>query len=197
MRRVLAVALVALAWPTLAAAPKEKPVKAQAGPQKASRLVALRNPGFEDAPRAGDRCAVGWGCTMHADPDSFRFTVETTPKPAEGKQSLCVQSVTREPWALATQAVQAAELRGRRLRFSVALRIESADGAGMGPWMLVHGPQGNLAHEERPVKTTQGWERHTLEFTVAPTAQLVEVGATILGGGRFCLDDARLEVMEP
>jgi len=164
-----------------------------AEPVKTARLVALKNPGFENAPRKDERCAEGWGCTMHSNPDSFVFRVES-PEGARGKQALCVERMLNEPWALVTQAVQGGSLRGASVRFSVALRVDRAEGAGAGPWALVHGPQGNLVHEERLLKATRGWERVAVDFPVGPTAQLVEVGATLQGGGRICIDDARLEV---
>jgi hypothetical protein len=158
--------------------------------------VALKNPGFENAARKSERCPEGWECTMHSNPDSFVFKVES-PEGAAGKQALCVERVLPEPWSLVTQSVQGAALRGARLRFSVALRVERADGAGAGPWAVVHGPSGNLVHEERLLKATQGWERVAVDFPVGTMAQTVEVGATLQGGGRICIDDARLEVRAP
>ena len=172
------------------------PTAPQAAKGKSTVSVALRNAGFENAARTGERCPEFWGCTMHSDPDSFVFRLDAL-KPAEGKQALCIERVRREPWALATQAVyDMATLRGRKARFSMAVRIERAEGAGLGPWIVVHGPAGNLAHEEKLVAKTAGWERVAVEFQVAPTAQMVEVGATLQGGGRACLDDARLEILE-
>jgi hypothetical protein len=133
---------------------------------------------------------------MHADPESFSFKVES-PQGAQGKQALCVERVTHEPWGLVTQSVPAAALRGATLRFSVALRIERAEGAGAGPWAVVHGVSGNLVHEERLLKATTDWERVAVDFPVGAGAQMVEVGATLQGGGRICVDDARLEVRTP
>ena len=164
-------------------------------PRAPSKSVPLRNAGFEDPPRVNAGCAEHWSCTMHADPGAFRFFVEAGGA-AAGKQSLCVERVTPEPWALVTQGVQDPKLRGARLRFSLAVRVDRADGEGAGPWALVHGPQGNLAHAQRLVKSTQGWQRLAIEFPVAPSAQLFEVGLTLEGGGRVCLDDARLEIID-
>ena len=195
-RAVAAVVLALSAGGCEAAAPARKAEPARSEPLRVSRLVPLTNAGFEAPPRSGERCAAGWACNMHADPESFAFRLDAT-RAAEGRQSLCVERVRPEPWALATTVVNVTpELRGRRLRFSMALRVDSAEGAGAGPWFVVHGPQGNLEHAERPVKSTQGWERVSLEVPVAATAQMVEVGMTLLGGGRACIDDARLEVLE-
>ena len=169
---------------------------AKAEAEKEGKPIALENPGFEAAARKSERCPEGWHCTMHADPDSFVFRVDT-PEGAQGKQALCVERVTHEPWALVTQAVPAAAFKGAKLRFSVALRVDTADGAGAGPWAVVHGPSGNLAHEKRLLKATRGWERVAVEFPVGAAAQMVQVGATLEGGGRVCVDEARLEVRLP
>jgi len=154
--------------------------------------IPLRNAGFEAPARPGERCPVEWGCTMHADPDSFRFTLDSA-QPAEGKQSLCIERVTPEPWAIAAQSVQARPLRGRKLRFSIAIRGERLSGAGAGPWVLVNGAQGLLMNEERPERVGGQWQRRSIEFVMPAQAEFLEVGATLLGAGRACIDDVRLE----
>ncbi len=191
-------AMAACAAPTRSDPPKAAPAAgaapaASADGKKQGLGIALKNAGFESAARKSERCPEGWECTMHSNADSFRFTVEA-PEGAQGKQALCIERVIGEPWALVTQSVPAAALRGSTLRFSVAVRVERTDGAGGGPWAVVHGPSANLAHQERPVKATKGWERIAVEVPVGATAQIVEVGATLVGGGRICIDDARLEV---
>lgn len=198
MRLATALALAALASACMAAAPKHEPrgEASRSGPLEVRREVPLRNAGFENAARSGERCPEHWGCTMHADPDSFRFSLERA-APAEGRQSLCIERVTHEPWSLATQALDAAALRGAKLRFSLAVRVDRAAGPGGGPFLIVHGPTGNLAHEERLFARTDGWQRVAVDFTVASQAQMVEVGATLQGDGRVCVDDARLEFIPP
>jgi hypothetical protein len=170
-----------------AAAPREAPMQ-----PVASAGIPLRNAGFENAPRPGERCPEGWSCTMHADPDSFRFVLDPS-VPAEGRRSLCIERVRNEPWAVASQSVPATALRGRRLRFSIALRGERMTGPGGGPWLLVNGPAGMLAHEERIALRGPAWERHSIEVTVPAQAIALVVGATLQGPGRVCIDDARLE----
>jgi len=174
---------VALALAGCAAAPPEAPV---------APLVALRNAGFEAPARPGERCPIEWSCSMHADPDAFRF-VRDTAAPAEGTASLCIERVTREPWAVASQSVQAAALRGRKARLIMRMRGEGLTGPGAGPFLLVHGPVGVLLHDERVALLGPKWERRTLEFTIPEQAMSIDVGATLLGGGRACIDDVRLE----
>lgn len=198
-RRAIALAAGAVfAAACMAAAPAQKPrgEPAPSGPLEVPRVVPLKNAGFENAPRSGERCPEHWGCTMHADPDSFRFSLDRA-APAEGKQSLCIERVTNEPWSLVTQEVQAATLRGAKLRFSLAVRIDRAAGPGGGPFLIVHGPTGNLAHEERLLIRTDGWQRIAVDFSVPSAAQTIEIGATLQGDGRVCVDDARFEFSPP
>lgn len=157
--------------------------------------VALANAGFEEDPLPPS-CARGWGCSMHADPQSFRFFIDAG-APGAGARSLCIEPVKREPWGEATQVVAAAPLRGKRLRFSVALRIDAVAGKGAGPIAMVHGPHGELlAARELGLAGTRGWERCGVEIDIPAAAHDVEVGVMLEGAGRACLDEARLEILQ-
>ncbi len=190
MKRAL---LAALAGGVLLGCTAAAPLAPVAAPP-ALRAITLANAGFEDDNSRYDRCAPRWDCVSHADPKSHRFAMDTS-APASGKRSLCIERVTSEPWAVASQAVHDPKLSGARLRYSLAVRIDSAP-EGAGPWIFVHRHKGDRHHEERLVKATRGWERMSLEFTVPEYAQIVEVGLTLMGPGRVCLDDARLEVLQ-
>jgi hypothetical protein len=157
--------------------------------------IALGNPGFEDEPDPGRPCAMRWDCTVHADPDSFRFFHDET-APAHGKRSLCIEPLKREPWAAASQGLfDMAQIRGARMRFSAALRLEAVAGSGAGPFVSVQGVGGAvIARESRLLQGTQGWQRVEVEMDVASGATLVEIGVTLEGRGRVCFDDARLEI---
>jgi hypothetical protein len=191
-RRSVALALAALALASCTTAPGSK------GPTVAElpREVALRNPGFEAAMPANANCAPGWGCSAHADSSSFSFTLDAS-GPAEGAASFRVQRVKREPWALVTQAVEDARLRGKRLRFSLAVRTEDvAEGAGI--FMVAQSAGGrSISHEKTLLKGTTPWTRQSLEFVVPEAAQLFEVGVTLQGPGSVWIDAARLEVVSP
>ena len=88
--------------------------------------------------KPGNRCAVGWDCTMHNNPDAFRFSLAESGG-AAGSRSLCVERAADEPWALVTQAFDNPALRGKRLRLSMAVRVDGATGDGAGPWALAQG----------------------------------------------------------
>ena len=194
MNRLLACLVLV---PVVACAATDKaaiPAKAEPLEVKPLRTLTLRNPGFENAARPAERCAEHWDCTAHADAGSFRFGLYGG-EAAEGKQVLCIDRVRKEPWALATTVVQAAELRGQRVRFSVAVRTDGEDAARIGPVFIAHGPFGVVGSAEKLTGKTAGWERHAIEAVVPQNAQLLEVGVQMQDGGRACADDARLEVM--
>ncbi len=156
------------------------------------RTIALKNPGFEElaAPRP---CPVGWDCTMHNDPKSFRFFLDEV-APAAGRASLCIEPAGKEPWGIASQGVfEIAALRGARVRFSAAIRVEGVTGDGAGPYIMAQGA--SLARDAMLVKGTQGWRRIAVEIEVPAGAPLIELGVTLEGRGRVCLDDALLEVV--
>ena len=188
MRRgVVALAALGAGCATGLEAPPAPRAEATASP------AALRNAGFEEPMQSGDRCPRGWGCTMHSNPESFRYFV-VDGGAAEGRRSLCIERVADEPWALATQRAAPEALRGRRVRLSMAVRGEGLSGAGVGPWILVAGRP--RVHESRVVKARGEWQRLAVEIAVPAGAQAIEVGATLEGGGKACLDDVRLEVLE-
>ncbi|HEX7606461.1 MAG TPA: hypothetical protein VF348_07110 [Usitatibacter sp.] len=158
--------------------------------------VALRNPGFEDEPNPGRPCPMGWDCIMHAGGDSFRFFDDET-APAQGKRSLCIEPLTREPWAVASQGLfDIAQMRGSRVRFSVAVRLDAITGDGAGPSASAQDGHGAvIARASRLLRGTQGWQRVEVDLDVPQAAALIEVGVTFVGRGRVCLDDARLEIL--
>lgn len=157
---------------------------------------ALRNPGFEDEPIPGSNCAAGWNCTMHADPSSFRFFHDEA-LPAQGKRSLCIEPLKKEPWGIVSQGLfDIAQARGGRVRFSVAVRLDAVTGNGAGPYVAAQGTGGAVvAHASRLLQGTQGWQRVEVEMAVPAGATLVEFGVSLEGRGRVCLDDARLEIL--
>lgn len=183
--RFAAVVLAGAVAACAAAVPARAPRHAQSWP--------LRNAGFESPPRPGERCPVDWSCTMHNDPDSYRFATQAN-APPEGARSLCIERVKSEPWAVASQSISAAPLRGKRIRFSIALRGEGFTDAGAGPWLLVTETSGRpLLHREAVSRIGPQWQRRAIELVVPAQAEWIEVGATLQGGGRVCIDDARLD----
>ena len=183
------------------AAPAEPPRASVPAPTvAASATVAappaleLRNSGFESDMMPGRRCAPAWDCTMHNNPQAFRFSLQEGGA-AAGRRALCVERVADEPWALVTQALQTPALRGQRVRLSMAVRVEGASGDGAGPWILAQARP--PANARKLVRGTRDWERVAIELSVPGDATVVEVGATVEGPGKACFDDVRLERVSP
>lgn len=182
--RTAALTLAALAAAACATSP---------APPPAARVIALKNPGFEDPPIARP-CPGGWDCTMHADPHSFRFFHDGNA--ASGKASLCIEPAGREPWGLASQGVFDIQgLYGARVRFSAAIRVEGVTGDGAGPYVMARVGR-DLAHDKTLITGTQGWRRIAVEIEVPKGAPFIELGVSLEGRGRVCLDDALLEVIQ-
>jgi hypothetical protein len=188
MSRIAAILLAAFFTGCAAAPDRPAPAPAMG--------VALKNADFETLPHPQRPCALGWDCSMHNDPQSFRFFHDEA-KPYRGKRSMCAEPVKNEPWALVSQAMfDIAKLRGERVRFTVAVRLEGVTGDGAGAFVLAQGGGGAvIAHDKKLVQGTRGWERIGVEITVPPAASLIEMGVALEGRGRVCLDDAVLEVL--
>jgi hypothetical protein len=162
-------------------------------------VVTLVNGGFEaDFPR-NSNCPAEWGCVMHADPHSFRFYLDET-APKNGKRSLCIEPLKREPSARASQFLLDQSWQGARIRFSVDIRVENMgtrDGMGGGPFITVQGGSGQvLATKSNLVKGPPGWQRMEAELTAPSGGFVLEFGIGLVGPGRVCADDARLEIQQ-
>ena len=185
---------------TACAAPATTPAPVTVSPPaKAAPLpltYAIANASFEEAFPPGRGCPPRWGCSVHADGSSFRFAPDAAGA-VEGRQSLLVERVGKEPWATVTQSFKAEPLRGQRVRFSPAVRAQGVEGDGAGPWLLVNGGGEVLDHQVRRVVGTANWQRQVIEIVVPPRAEYLSVGGTLEGGGRAWFDDAKLEILGP
>jgi hypothetical protein len=110
-------------------------------------VVALKNAGMEDDWPAGYPCVPGWICLMHSDATAYRFAPDEA-KPAKGKRSACVTRVKDEPWASTIQAVLDRTLGGKRLRFSIDVRLQGVTGKGAGAWVALKDSRGAPLHTE-------------------------------------------------
>ncbi|MCB9684088.1 MAG: hypothetical protein H6735_03480 [Alphaproteobacteria bacterium] len=88
----------------------------------------------------------------------------------------------------------AKELRGRTIRLSTRLRVES-DGTGVGRFWLItdRGPPFSPIAEEGIDDTDRAWHGVTLEHTVEPETRWVHFGFTVTGRTHLWADDLRWE----
>jgi len=185
--RFLALAIAAL-LAGCAAAPEPPPLP----------RFAIPNAGFEQGGGPGSDCPRPWFCVIHAGAtDGFRFFFDEK-RPPEGKRAFCMERLTEEPWAYVSESIPAEPLRRAMVRFSIAVRAEGLTGPGAGPILVLHGMQENaLDRQSIRVLATDGWQRLHVDARVPANARLVEFGLQLEGGGRVCIDDARLEILSP
>lgn len=95
------------------------------------------------------------------------------------------------------QSIPAGPYRGKRVRFSAAVRTERvARWAGL--WMRIDRPRGRDAFDnmqDRAVHGTTGWTRRAVVLDVADDADTIEFGLVQDGPGVSRIDDAALEVV--
>lgn len=194
---VLAAALCGCATaqdaPPVAAAPAAAAPEAVAPPAAPAAPGLLKNADFEASPNARRDCPPSWWCSMHSDPKSFKFEVATQPH-SRGR-FLRVSRVKNEPWAIATQTVKAAALKGRRVRLSASVYAEALEGKA-GPFILLQGTSGvALSREATLLERGPGWRRATVEIDVAESAELVMLGLRMQGDGWVGFDDVEVVVL--
>ena len=95
------------------------------------------------------------------------------------------------------QMVAAEEFRGKRIRFSGALKAKDVEGwAGL--WMRVDGQErkNTLAFDnmqDRPVTGTTEWGRHSVVLDVGEDAAAIGIGTLLSGRGEVRIADLRFE----
>jgi hypothetical protein len=96
------------------------------------------------------------------------------------------------------QTIAAEDYRGKRIRFSAALKATNvADGWG-GLYLRVDGPHldETLAidtMEDRPLVGTTGWQQHALVLDVAAAAATISFGAGLSGTGELLVSGLAFE----
>jgi hypothetical protein len=91
--------------------------------------------------------------------------------------------------------IPAADFRGKRVRFSAALKSEGVERSA-GLWMRVDVKEKSVAFDNmtrRPVKGTQPWTVYSVVLDVDPSATNIVFGMLLSGKGALWLDGARLE----
>jgi hypothetical protein len=164
-----------------------------AAPAPSAAPGLLKNVDFEADPVARRDCPASWWCSMHSNPKSFRFELATEPH-SRGR-FLRVSRVKNEPWAIVTQTVKAAPLKGRRVRMSASVYATALEGKA-GPFILLQGASGvTLSRERTLLERGPGWRRATVEIDVAESAEMVMFGLRMQGGGWVGFDDVEVVVL--
>ncbi len=155
----------------------------------------------QQAPGSGKSLPVGWYVTESA-PQLYEASVDTS-APCEGTRSASLRSRTDNPNGYGTfmQAFGAQDYRGKRLRFSAAVRAKDVKGwAGL--WMRVESadpkqPLGFDNMQSRALVGTLGCQRYDVVLDVPQEATYITAGLLLSGTGNAWLDGVRFEVVGP
>lgn len=192
-----AVALLSLVLAACASQPPGPAISPAAPASRAATVpggLRLADPGFESEIPAARNCPLQWTCQVHVDPKSFRIATDAIDA-AAGRQSLLIEKVGPEPWVTVQQSLAAREALGKRIRFTLDVRMAGVAGRGAGPWILLRGPSGVIEHKETLSTGTSGWRKVAVEVDVPPQTERIEVGAILEADGRLWVDDAFLEIL--
>ncbi len=157
-------------------------------------------PPTELKPSTAKPLPVGWFVTQSA-PNLYDAGVDTS-APCEGLRSAFLRSHSETSTGYGTfmQAFGAHDFRGKRLRFSAAVRVKDVDGwAGL--WMRVEGsdpkqPLGFDNMQSRALAGTRGCRRYDVVLDVPPEATTIMAGLLLSGAGQAWLDGVRFEVVD-
>src|SRR6187200_709348 len=148
--------------------------------------VALVNPGFESKNPGEGGNPEGWVAIQHAGAESYDFALDSGQKHS-GTQSMRIKKIGPEPYGTISQVLDGGRYAGKTVRLSGWIRTEAVpDGRNTGAALVLMALRG-----------TSDWTRYTIELKVPPTANRLELGATLEGAGTVWVDDFELEIVEP
>ena len=167
----------------------------------AALLLALAATAAGAQPSGGNqKLPVGWYVTESA-PKRYEAGVDNSAR-CEGTRSAYLRSLTPDENGYGTfmQAFGAQDFRGKRLRFSAAVRIKDVAGwAGL--WMRVEGPDPKqpLAFDNmqsRALVGSRGCKRYDVVLDVPKEATTIMAGLIMSGTGQAWVDGVRFEVVD-
>ena len=149
-------------------------------------------------PPASEKIA-GWFLAGSAG-DRYRIVRDREIKQS-GQASARLESVNApaDKFGTLMQTSDAMAFRGKRLRFSAALRAKDVSGR-VGLWMRIdrerdlRGPFDNM--DERPISGSSDWRRDVVVLDVPRDAERINYGLILQGTGMSWIDDAQLEVVD-
>lgn len=167
----------------------------------ATLLLTLAATAAGAQPQEGaQKLPVGWYVTESA-PKRYEAGVDTK-STCEGTRSAYLRALTQDENGYGTfmQAFGAQDFRGKRLRFSAAVRTQDVDGwAGL--WMRVEGPDPKqpLAFDNmqsRALVGTKGCKRYDVVLDVPKEATTIMAGLIMSGTGQAWLDNVRFDEVD-
>jgi hypothetical protein len=162
------------------------------------QAIPLVNASFEEKNTVLGNCVSGWGCELHVDPVSFRFSLDTQFS-VEGAQSLLIERIKLEPYALAGQSIRVIDYIGRRMTLTAYIRTDGVAENGGGLYYRIGGLTSNMSDDYMATDTqlilgTQEWKQLKMDFTIPLNARVLTVGAILQGPGKMWVDNVSLSV---
>lgn len=177
------------------------------GSQPAPVQIAIPNASFEEG--VVGRPPPGWHGSISpssgdvASAADFASSVDDE-NPRDGRASVRLESNSptrdQQQFGTVTGTIEAAPLRGRRIRLTGAVRADVPAATHVGLWLRVDrsdrrpGFFDNMSG--RSIRSTS-WADYSIEGDVAPDAQRLVFGLLLAGPGRAWLDNVRLEDIGP
>ncbi len=171
-------------------------ISAQTGPPRPAPQSSLANPDFELG-NVGQQ-PDGWIAPTAA----MGYPVEVVDaNPKTGKRAAMVRSmpggeIDPRVFGNLMQTIDATQLRGRRVRFRAAVRIEGEDPSARAQlWLRVDRPEKQMGFfnnmDDRPIRAT-AWQYYEIVGDVDNDATVVNIGMMLIGKGKAWLDDVSL-----
>ncbi len=110
-------------------------------------------------------------------------------------------AIDTSSFASVAQSISAVAYRGRRVRVTGFVRVDSVTGPGAGLWMRIDGPRGTLGFDNmisygRAIVGSRAWSEYSIVLDVPVSAVGVTAGLLFQGRGSARLDDVRIEVVD-
>lgn len=160
--------------------------------------IALANPGFESAAPASNGAPAGWIAAQHAGEISYTFELDDA-VPRNGRYTARIDNVGAQPFGILYQLLPGTAHVGKRLRFSADVRTTKAgtDDSFSGAVLVLQAMRAGapLAVErmaDRALRGDHPWQRQSVELTMPPGTDQVQVGVMLMGNGTVWVDDAAL-----
>ncbi len=160
-----------------------------------------RSPARDMRPQAAApspaRPLSGWflsGKTAHA----YKLVRDSTVKHQGASSALLASTQPSGGFGTVMQTFSAIDYRGRRVRFSGAVRTENVE-SWAGLWMRVDTPSPSATPfdnmRDRPISGTTAWKRYEVVLNVPNDAEAIHVGLLLAGSGQAWVDAGRFEVV--
>jgi hypothetical protein len=141
----------------------------------------------------------GW-LAAGSHPSEYEMGLDPGAGPDRGGAAYIKAGESPQGFATLMQTFKADAYRGKRLRFSAAVRAEGVE-KWAGLWMRVDGSTDQMLAfdnmSNRPITGTRDWETHAVVLNVPEPSSRVAFGILLAGAGRVWMAGARVEPVGP